>query len=86
MGVDRKDDIRDFLISRRAKISPEQAGLPSYGELRRVPGLRREEVAQLAGVSTDYYTRLAAASVESPTRCWKRSPLHFTWTRRSART
>jgi len=63
MGVDRKDDIRDFLISRRAKISPEQAGLPSYGELRRVPGLRREEVAQLAGVSTDYYTRLERGSL-----------------------
>ncbi|MDV8148962.1 helix-turn-helix transcriptional regulator [Arthrobacter sp. B10-11] len=56
--MDRKDDIREFLISRRAKISPERAGIPSYGELRRVPGLRREEVAQLAGVSTDYYTRL----------------------------
>lgn len=56
--VDRNEEIRDFLISRRAKIGPEQAGLPMYGELRRVPGLRREEVAQLAGVSTDYYTRL----------------------------
>ena len=63
MGVDRKDDIREFLISRRAKISPEQAGIPSYGELRRVPGLRREEVAQLAGVSTDYYTRLERGSI-----------------------
>ena len=56
--VDRKDEIREFLISRRAKISPEQAGIRRYGELRRVPGLRREEVAELAGVSTDYYTRL----------------------------
>ncbi|MFF1883535.1 SDR family NAD(P)-dependent oxidoreductase [Pseudarthrobacter sp. NPDC058196] len=56
--MDRKDDIREFLISRRAKVSPEQAGIPNYGELRRVPGLRREEVAQLARVSTDYYTRL----------------------------
>ena len=44
--------------SRRARISPEQAGLPWYGENRRVPGLRREEVALLAGVSVDYYTRL----------------------------
>jgi transcriptional regulator with XRE-family HTH domain len=61
--VDRKEDIREFLISRRAKISPEQAGIPSYGELRRVPGLRREEVAQLAGVSTDYYTRLERGSI-----------------------
>jgi transcriptional regulator with XRE-family HTH domain len=56
--VDRKVQIREFLISRRAKISPERAGIPTYGQLRRVPGLRREEVAQLAGVSTDYYTRL----------------------------
>jgi transcriptional regulator with XRE-family HTH domain len=60
--VDRKEEIREFLISRRAKVSPEQAGIPSYGELRRVPGLRREEVAQLAGVSTDYYTRLERGS------------------------
>ena len=57
-GVDRKREIREFLVSRRAKISPEQAGFPDDGRLRRVPGLRREEVAQLAGVSTDYYTRL----------------------------
>ncbi|MCU1572682.1 MAG: family transcriptional regulator [Micrococcaceae bacterium] len=61
--MDRKDDIREFLISRRAKISPEQAGIPGYGELRRVPGLRREEVAQLAGVSTDYYTRLERGGI-----------------------
>ncbi len=63
MVVDRKEEIREFLISRRAKVSPEQAGIPSYGELRRVPGLRREEVAQLAGVSTDYYTRLERGSI-----------------------
>ncbi|WP_244208445.1 helix-turn-helix transcriptional regulator [Arthrobacter oryzae] len=61
--MDRNNDIREFLISRRAKISPGQAGIPSYGELRRVPGLRREEVAQLAGVSTDYYTRLERGSI-----------------------
>jgi transcriptional regulator with XRE-family HTH domain len=46
------------LSSRRARISPEQAGLPAFGDNRRVPGLRREEVALLAGVSVDYYTRL----------------------------
>jgi len=63
VDVERKDEIRDFLISRRAKITPERAGLPNYGELRRVPGLRREEVAQLAGVSTDYYTRLERGSI-----------------------
>ena len=49
--------IADFLSSRRARITPEQAGLPTYGK-RRVPGLRREEVASLAGVSVDYYKRL----------------------------
>jgi transcriptional regulator with XRE-family HTH domain len=56
--VDSRDEIRDFLTSRRAKITPERAGLPVYGGNRRVAGLRREEVALLAGVSVDYYTRL----------------------------
>lgn len=63
VDVDRKNEIREFLISRRAKITPEQAGIPSFGEWRRVPGLRREEVAQLAGVSTDYYTRLERGNI-----------------------
>jgi transcriptional regulator with XRE-family HTH domain len=51
------NDLGDFLRSRRARIGPEEAGLPVHGR-RRVPGLRREEVAQLAGVSVDYYVRL----------------------------
>ncbi|CAM5547596.1 helix-turn-helix transcriptional regulator [Streptomyces coeruleorubidus] len=51
-------DIREFLATRRARITPQQAGLPAYGGNRRVPGLRREEVAMLAGVSIDYYIRL----------------------------
>jgi transcriptional regulator with XRE-family HTH domain len=51
-------DIREFLSSRRARVTPEQAGLPAYGGNRRVAGLRREEVAMLAGVSVDYYVRL----------------------------
>jgi transcriptional regulator with XRE-family HTH domain len=55
--VDTKKEIRGFLTSRRARITPEQAGLRSFGS-RRVPGLRREEVAVLAGVSVPYYTRL----------------------------
>ncbi|MFD1538579.1 helix-turn-helix transcriptional regulator [Nonomuraea guangzhouensis] len=55
--MDNRSEIREFLTSRRAKISPHQAGLPSYGT-RRVPGLRRTEVAQLAGVSVEYYSRL----------------------------
>ncbi|MFF2438787.1 helix-turn-helix transcriptional regulator [Streptomyces sp. NPDC058107] len=53
-----ESDIREFLASRRAKITPQQAGLPAFGGNRRVPGLRREEVALLAGVSIDYYVRL----------------------------
>jgi transcriptional regulator with XRE-family HTH domain len=57
-AVNTRDEIRDFLTSRRAKITPDQAGLPAYGGNRRVAGLRREEVAMLAGVSVDYYTRL----------------------------
>jgi transcriptional regulator with XRE-family HTH domain len=56
--VDNRSEVRDFLASRRARITPERAGLPVYGGHRRVPGLRREEVALLAGVSADYYTRL----------------------------
>lgn len=52
------DPIREFLASRRARITPEQAGLPIYGANRRVAGLRREEVALLAGISVEYYTRL----------------------------
>src|SRR6266516_6664011 len=56
--MDTRSELREFLISRRARITPEQAALPTYGENRRVPGLRREEVALLAGVSVDYYTCL----------------------------
>ncbi len=56
--MDSRNEIRDFLISRRARITPEQAGLPAYGGNRRVSGLRREEVAMLAGVSVDYYIRM----------------------------
>jgi transcriptional regulator with XRE-family HTH domain len=56
--VDAGNEIREYLTSRRARITPEQAGLRTYGGTRRVPGLRREEVALLAGVSVDYYTRL----------------------------
>ncbi|GGY79220.1 transcriptional regulator [Streptomyces olivaceoviridis] len=58
--VDKKDlaaEVREFLSTRRARITPEQAGLPVYGGNRRVPGLRREEVALLAGMSVDYYVR-----------------------------
>jgi hypothetical protein len=57
-GMDNRDEVRDFLTSRRDRLTPGQAGVPLYGGRRRVKGLRREEVAMLAGMSTDYYTRL----------------------------
>jgi transcriptional regulator with XRE-family HTH domain len=56
-------DIREFLTTRRERITPEQAGLRSYGNSRRVKGLRREEVATLAGISSEYYTRLERGNV-----------------------
>jgi transcriptional regulator with XRE-family HTH domain len=58
VAVDTRKELSEFLTTRRARISPQQAGLPAYGEHRRVPGLRREEVALLAGVSVGYLTRL----------------------------
>jgi transcriptional regulator with XRE-family HTH domain len=60
-----KDDIREFLTTRRAKLTPDLAGLPVYGVNRRVVGLRREEVALLAGISVEYYTRLERGTVGS---------------------
>ena len=57
-GMDNRDEVRDFLNSRRDRLTPDQAGVPLYGGRRRVKGLRREEVAMLAGMSADYYTRL----------------------------
>jgi transcriptional regulator with XRE-family HTH domain len=62
VSVSTSNDIAEFLSSRRARITPEQAGLPSYGQ-RRVPGLRREEVATLAGMGIDYYRRLERGNV-----------------------
>jgi transcriptional regulator with XRE-family HTH domain len=58
------NEIREFLTSRRARITPEQAGLRSYGGRRRVTGLRREEVAMLAGISVEYYTQLERGNVK----------------------
>jgi transcriptional regulator with XRE-family HTH domain len=52
------EEIREFLTTRRAKVTPERAGLPTFGRHRRVSGLRREEVALVAGISVEYYTRL----------------------------
>jgi transcriptional regulator with XRE-family HTH domain len=62
-GIDLRTEIREFLSSRRARITPEEAGLPAYGGNRRVKGLRREEVAMLAGVSVDYYVRMERGSL-----------------------
>jgi transcriptional regulator with XRE-family HTH domain len=56
--MDTRAEIREFLTSRLARLTPDAAGLPAYGGNRRVKGLRREEVAMLAGVSVDYYTQL----------------------------
>lgn len=56
-AMDNRSEVREFLTSRRAKLTPEQSGLPDFGGERRVPGLRREEVAMLAGLSTEYYAR-----------------------------
>jgi transcriptional regulator with XRE-family HTH domain len=62
--MDQRNEIRQFLASRRARITPQQAGLPAYGANRRVPGLRREEVALLAGVSVDYYTQMERGNLQ----------------------
>src|SRR3978361_1616315 len=56
--MDPRSEVREFLSSRRARITPEQAGLPAYGGNRRVKGVRREEGGMLAGVSVDYYVRM----------------------------
>ncbi len=56
--MDNRDEVRDFLTTRRIRLTPDRAGIPMYGARRRVKGLRREEVAMLSGMSTDYYTRL----------------------------
>jgi transcriptional regulator with XRE-family HTH domain len=58
------ESVKEFLASRRARITPDKAGLPAYGGNRRVPGLRREEVAMLAGVSVDYYNRLERGNLQ----------------------
>ena len=56
--MDRKPQLGEFLSTRRSQLRPVDAGIPEYGERRRVPGLRREELARLAGVGLSYYTRL----------------------------
>ncbi|AJF63391.1 helix-turn-helix transcriptional regulator [Streptomyces vietnamensis] len=63
---DRGRELADFLRTRRARVTPDRAGLPEDGRVRRVPGLRRDEVARLAGVSTEYYTRLEQGRAQNP--------------------
>jgi hypothetical protein len=63
--MDRRTELTEFLRSRRARLSPEDAGVVPYGGRRRVRGLRREEVAHLAGVSVDYYVRLEQGRTEN---------------------
>src|SRR3954454_12545700 len=58
-----RNDLKEFLTTRRSRITPEQAGLPVYAANRRVTGLRREEVALLAGISAEYMTRLERGNV-----------------------
>lgn len=62
--MDNRGEVRDFLVTRRARISPADVGLPDDGTQRRVPGLRRREVADLAGVSIEYYTRLERGNLK----------------------
>jgi transcriptional regulator with XRE-family HTH domain len=64
--MDRSKEIADFLRTRRAALTPERAGLPPDGRVRRVPGLRRDEVARMAGVSTEYFTRLEQGRAANP--------------------
>jgi transcriptional regulator with XRE-family HTH domain len=62
-SVGAGNEIREFLTTRRARVTPEQVGVRAYGTRRRVSGLRREEVAMLAGISVEYYTQLERGSV-----------------------
>ncbi|WP_329562850.1 helix-turn-helix domain-containing protein [Kitasatospora sp. NBC_01266] len=63
--MDQRTELSEFLRSRRARLQPQDVGLIYYGGRRRVPGLRREELAQLAGVSVAYYTRLGQGHAEN---------------------
>ncbi|MFB8009409.1 helix-turn-helix transcriptional regulator [Nocardia sp. NPDC056000] len=63
--MDTSQQLGDFLSTRRARLQPQDVGLPYYGTRRRVPGLRREELAQLAGVSADYYARLEQGRLDN---------------------
>jgi hypothetical protein len=73
-SVDNRAEVRESLISRRAKVTPKQAGVADIGA-RRVSGLRRGEVAALAGVSVEYYSKLERGAIAgSPYPFWTPSP------------
>lgn len=65
MSDPARTEVGAFLKARRAELSPGQAGLPDDGTARRVPGLRRDEVARLASISTDYYTRIEQGRLQA---------------------
>jgi transcriptional regulator with XRE-family HTH domain len=60
--VDNRQEVREFLTTRRARITPDQVGIPTSGN-RRVPGLRRSEVATIAGLSVEYYAKLERGQI-----------------------
>lgn len=78
-AMENSKDVREFLTSRRSRITPAQAGIPAYGGgSRRVAGLKREEVAMLAGVSTEYYSRFErGTSAVCPNPSWSPWPTPF---------
>jgi hypothetical protein len=84
--VDNRNELRQFLVSWRLRITPEQVSLPASGGNRRVAELRREEVALLVGVSVDYYAGLERGiGTESPRACWRRWPKRCSSTARRGR-
>ncbi|WP_322750633.1 MULTISPECIES: helix-turn-helix transcriptional regulator [unclassified Frankia] len=64
--MDRRDELREFLRARRSRLRPGDGDIPAFAGARRVPGLRREELALLAGISVDYYVRLEQGRVANP--------------------
>jgi hypothetical protein len=77
--TDIRGEIREFLTTRRAKITPARAGLPDYGGRRRVTGLRRDEVAQLAGIPADPGQTIVAYSAEPGSRSAQGLSLLASW-------
>ena len=78
--MNETNEVREFLTSRRARLQPAQAGLPAFSSTRRVPGLRREEVALLSQMSVDYYTRLERGNLTGVSEAVLESPgvIHVT--------